>query len=112
MSHPTIADVIREFMSFIELLDDSYWEASNIDDKDFIYDIISMFSQEIAEINKLSVQDHHFPYEFITEGIRRIVPKVEALDAHLHELVKRTKTQRDMRDVLSNVLAILEAQED
>jgi hypothetical protein len=111
MSQPTIADVVREFMSFIELLDDGYWEASNIDDKDFIYDINSMFSQEIAELNKLSVQDHHFPYEFITEGIRRIVPKVEDLDRRLREVIKRTKTQRDMRDVLSNVLAILESQD-
>lgn len=112
MSQPTIADVSREFMAFIELLDDSYWEASNIDDKDFIYDIISMFSQEIAEINKLSIQDHHFAYEFITEGIRRIVPKVEELDHQLGDVVKRTKTLRDMRDVLSNVMAILESQDD
>lgn len=112
MSQPTIADVSREFMSFIELLDDGYWEASNMDDKDFIYDIISMFTQEIAEINKLSIQDHHFTYEFITEGIRRIVPKVEELDRRLGDIIKRTKTLRDMRDVLSNVLAILESQEN
>jgi len=107
---PSIAHVINEFMSFSELLDDAYWEASNIADKDFIYDIASMFSQEIGELNKLSIQDHHYPYEFITEGIRRIVPKVEELDERLVTLIPRTKTYIDMRDILSNILAILESE--
>jgi hypothetical protein len=107
---PSIAHVMNEFMSFSELLDDAYWEASNIADKDFIYDIASMFSQEISELNKLSIQDHHYPYEFITEGIRRIVPKVEELDERLVSLIPRTKTFIDMRDILSNILAILESE--
>lgn len=110
MSKPTIAHVLNEFMAFTELLDDAYWESNNITHKDFIYDVISMFSQEIAEINKLSIQDHHYPYEFITEGIRRIVPKLSELESLADEIVPRTKTLIDMREVLSNVIAILEAQ--
>lgn len=110
MSKPTIAHVMNEFMAFIELLDDAYWEANEISDKDFVYDVISMFQQEIAELNKLSIQDHHYPYEFITEGIRRIVPKVFALDEIKEEIFQRTKTLIDMREVLSNIIAILEAQ--
>lgn len=110
MQTPSIAHVMNEFMSFSELLDDAYWEASSMEDKDFIYDIASMFSQEIGELNKLSIQDHHYPYEFITEGIRRIVPKVEELDQRLVTLIPRTKTYIDMRDILSNILAILEAE--
>jgi hypothetical protein len=110
MTSPSIANVMREFMSFSELLDDAYWEAACIEHKDFIYDIGSMFQQEIGELNKLSIQDHHYPYEFITEGIRRIVPKVEEFDNRLATLIPRTKTYIDMRDILSNILAILEAQ--
>ena len=110
MPSPSIAHVMNEFMSFGELLDDAYWEASSIEDKDFIYDIASMFSLEIGELNKLSIQDHHYPYEFITEGIRRIVPKVEELDQRLVTLIPRTKTYIDMRDILSNILAILETE--
>lgn len=112
MSSPSIAHVINEFMSFSELLDDAYWEASSIADKDFIYDINGMFLQEIGELNKLSIQDHHYPYEFITEGIRRIVPKVEVFDQRLAALIPRTKTLIDMREILSNILAILEAQSE
>lgn len=112
MSKPSIAHVMNEFMDFSELLDAAYWEASSIDNKDFIYDIISLFSQEIAELNKLSVQDHHYPYEFITEGIRRAIPKVTQLEHDLNDIVRRTQTVTDMKEVLSNVLAILEDQAD
>jgi len=112
MTTPSIAHVITEFMSFSELLDDAYWEASSMGDKDFLYDISSMFSLEIGELNKLSIQDHHYPYEFITEGIRRIVPKVQELEQRLSALVPRTKTLIDMRDILSNILGILEDQSE
>jgi len=107
---PSIAHVINEFMAFSELLDDAYWEASSIESKDFIYDIISLFSQEMAELNKLSIQDHHYPYEFISEGIRRIVPKVLILEERQASMIQRTKTLTDMREVLSNVIVILEDQ--
>ncbi len=112
MSKASIANVINEFMAFSELLDDAYWEASSIQQKDFIYGIASMFSQEIAELNKLSVQDHHYPYEFITEGIRRVVPRVSELEQRKDDVFQRTKTLTDMREVLSNVMAILEAQSE
>lgn len=112
MSKPTIAQVVSEFMAFGELLDDAYWESNNAEHKDFIYDIISMFSQEIVELNKLSIQDHHYPYEFISEGIRRIEPKVHELETQKSNIIQRTKTLIDMREVLSNVIAILEAQSE
>ncbi|MFT6028955.1 MAG: hypothetical protein ACI8O8_000686 [Oleiphilaceae bacterium] len=112
MTKPSIAYVLSEFMDFGELLDDAYWEASCIEHKDFIYDIISLFSQETTELNKLSVQDHHYPYEFITEGIRRAVPKVAQLEVELQVIIRRTQTLTDIKQVLSNVLAVLEAQVD
>ena len=66
MTQTSVADTLREYLSLLELLDDAYWEASSIHHKDMLYDIISIFSQEVAEINKLSIQDHHYPYEVIT----------------------------------------------
>lgn len=67
MNQTSVADTLREYLSLLELLDDAYWEASSIQHKDMLYDIISIFSQEVAEINKLSIMDHHYPYEVITE---------------------------------------------
>lgn len=110
MSETSVADTLREFLSFVELMDDAYWEADSIKHKDMIYDVISIFHQEIAELNKLSVQDHHFPYEIITEGMRRVVPKLDRLDEHKEAVIQRTQTLIDFRDVLSSVLAILDEQ--
>ena len=110
MPHATVADALREFMALIELLDDAYWEAGTIQHKDSLYDVISIFTTEVSELNKLSVQDHHFPYEIITEGIRRVVPKLERLDDAREEMIQRTQTLIDFRDIVSSVLSILEEQ--
>ena len=110
MTQTSVADTLHEYLSLLELLDDAYWEASSIHHKDMLYDIISIFSQEVAEINKLSIQDHHYPYEVITEGIRRVVPKLERLDENREDVIQRTQTLTDFRDILSSVLGILEAQ--
>lgn len=110
MGQTSVADTLREYLSLLELLDDAYWEANCIRHKDFIYDILSIFHQEVAELNKLSVMDHHYPYEVITEGIRRVVPRLEQLDEERHEIIQRTQTLTDFRDVLSSVIGILEAQ--
>src|SRR5690554_428660 len=110
MSQTSVADTLREYLSLLELLDDAYWEASSIAHKDLLYDIISIFNQEVSEINKLSIQDHHYPYEVNTEGIRRVVPKLERLDESREEVIQRTQTLTDFRDILSSVLGILEDQ--
>jgi len=110
MPQTSVTDTLREYQSLLELLDDAYWEASCIAHKDMLYDIISIFSQEVAELNKLSVQNHHYPYEVITEGIRRIVPKLESLDEARELIIQRTQTLTDFRDILSSVLGILEDQ--
>ncbi|QSP95645.1 hypothetical protein LPB19_04305 [Marinobacter salinisoli] len=106
----SVAHTLREYLSLLELLDDAYWEAGNIRHKDMVYDVISIFHQEVAEMNKLSVQEQHYPYEMITEGIRRVVPKLEQLDENREDVIQRTQTLTDFRDVVSSVLGILEAQ--
>lgn len=110
MTQTSVADTLREYLSLLELLDDAYWEASSIHHKDMLYDIISIFSQEVAEMNKLNIHDHHYPYEVLTEGIRRIIPKLERLDENREDVIQRTQTLTDFRDILSSVQGILEEQ--
>ncbi len=112
MANATVADALREFMTFLEILDDAYWEADRIQHKDTLYDIISIFHTEVTELNKLSIQDHHFPYEITTEVLRRVVPKLERLSSLQEDIIQRTQTATDFREVLSSVLNILEEQLD
>jgi hypothetical protein len=110
MRQTSVADTLREYLSLLELLDDAYWEAGTMEHKDMLYDIISILSQEVAEMNKLSLDDHHYPYEVITEGMRRVVPRLERLDEQRENIILRTQTLTDFRDILSSVMGILEGQ--
>lgn len=110
MTQTSVADTLREYLSLLELLDDAYWEAGTMEHKDMLYDIISILNQEVAEVNKLSLDDHHYPYEVITEGMRRVVPRLELLDEQRENIILRTQTLTDFRDIVSSVMGILEAQ--
>jgi len=110
MTQTSVADTLREYLSLLELLDDAYWEAGTMEHKDMLYDIISILNQEVAEVNKLSLDDHHYPYEVITEGMRRVVPRLERLDEQRENIILRTQTLTDFRDIVSSVMGILEAQ--
>ena len=63
MDRTTVADAVRSFESLLQVLDNAYWEASEIAHKDVIYDIISIVHVEINELAKLSVEDHYMAYE-------------------------------------------------
>lgn len=110
MAEATISHVLSEFESFAELLEDAYWEAATLTNKDFIFDVLSVFSKELSELNKLSIQDHHYQYECISEGVRRIQPKLAELAERKAEIVGRTTTLQDLGEVLSNIIVILESQ--
>ncbi|HCW90001.1 MAG TPA: hypothetical protein DHU56_08115 [Marinobacter sp.] len=110
MRQTSVADTLREYLSLLELLDDAYWESGTMEHKDMLYDILSILNQEVAEINKLKRDDHHYPYEVMTEGMRRIVPRLERLDEQREAVILRTQTLTDFRDIVSSVMAILEAQ--
>jgi hypothetical protein len=110
MTAPSVANTLREYLSLLELLDDAYWEAGTIQGKDMLYDIISIFNQEVAELNKLSIMDHHYPYEVITEGIRRVIPKLQRLEDNQDTVIQRTQTATDFKEIQSSVMAILEEQ--
>ncbi len=108
MSPVNIAEASREFLALIEVLDDAYWEASTIENKDSIYDVLSVFQMEIAELNKLSIQDHEYPYEIITEGARQVGRKLHAMREVVDELVERSRTRIQLKQCLKAVVMIMD----
>lgn len=103
-----IADACLEFQSLIDVLDDAYWEASTVESKDVIYDILTVFHRELAELNKLSIQDHHYPYEMITDVIRQVSPKLHRLLANVNKLVERTNTQVRINRTLRSAITVVD----
>lgn len=63
MERITVADAVRSLETLLQILDNAYWESSEIAHKDVIYDIISIVHIEMNELAKLSVEDHYMAYE-------------------------------------------------
>lgn len=94
MDRITVADAVKSLETLLQILDNAYWEASEIAHKDVIYDIIGIMHMEINELAKLSVEDHYMAYEPITVGFRSSQGKLKTLHTNLHRWVNRSSTAR------------------
>ena len=103
----TIATAAGYIEDLLAALEDAYWEASTIEHKDLIFSIISLLQQERTEIAKLSVQDHGFLYEPITDGFKLLSSKLHYLQNALNTIVLRGKTARALVPLVANVFTLL-----
>jgi hypothetical protein len=92
MERITVADAVRSLETLLQILDNAYWESSEIAHKDVIYDIISILHIEINELAKLSVEDHYMAYEPITAGFRNSQGKLKLLQNNLQHWINRSGT--------------------
>ncbi len=92
MERITVADAVRSLETLLQILDNAYWEASEIAHKDVIYDIISIMHIEINELAKLSVEDHYMAYEPTSAAFRNSQGKLKLLQNNLQHWVNRSST--------------------
>lgn len=107
MEHVSISEAIRTLESLSQILDNAYWEASEMSSKDFIYDAITVIRDELNELAKLSVEDHNMPYEAITLGFRASLNKFETLQAKADYWVNRSKRVQQLKSELPALIALL-----
>lgn len=102
----SIANAAKILQELLTGLDQAYWEASNIERKDFFYDIISAIHCELSEVGKLSVQDHHLDYEPITLEFRAARAKLARLRKLLDEYVHRSSTAIRLESLINDTVAL------
>jgi hypothetical protein len=102
----TISEAATHIEDLIALLDDAYWEASAIESKDLIYNVIHVVQSEYTEINKLSIQDHHMPYEPITKDFREMKHKFSLLRNMMNTVVMRSRTAGALEQLMPKVSAL------
>ncbi|EAT11962.1 hypothetical protein HF888_11290 [Bermanella marisrubri] len=90
---------LDELLSCIENI---YWEANDIPSKDVCFNLIRLLQSELTELNKVSVQDHHYDYEIIAYPPTTVIEAVEALQSHLKNMVLRTQTRVQVMPLLEN----------
>lgn len=107
MAQITIAEALRELDSFLQILDNAYWEAATLAHKDRFYDIINSVHIENNELAKLSIQDHYLSYEPVTAGFRNSQPKLQQLLDELPMWVQRSSTSESLAQELPQIIRLL-----
>lgn len=107
MSTVTIADAERHIEELSAALDCAYWEASNIERKDLIYSIITLLNSESTEISKLSIQDHHLPYEPISKDFYDLKQRLNQLSKNMDEVVIRSVTAKELLRLIPTIASMI-----
>ena len=107
MSNINIGQAIELIWDLMKSLEDSYWEASTLDRKDRIFNLIQLLNSEYTELLKLSVQDHHYEYEVISTSEEALQT---ALSDHLSQSSPfnfRTATAQRLNSLLKRFAGTL-----
>lgn len=102
-----IANAIRTLEFVAQVLDNAYWEASEIAHKDALHNMISVLHGELNELAKLSVEDHSMAYEPITTHFRGARVKLQLLQTNLPLWVRRSATAHQLEAELPTLLNLL-----
>jgi len=100
----TIENASSSLHDLAEILDSAYWEASTIDKKDSVYNIIHIIQAELGELAKLSIQDHHLSYEPVTKEMKHINTRLTQLRKHVDDMVMRESTSVRLTEAIAKVL--------
>lgn len=102
-----IANAIRTLEYVAQILDNAYWEASEIAHKDALHNMVSVLHGELNELAKLSVEDHSMAYEPITAAFRGAKAKLQLLQTNLHLWVRRSPTANQLETELPTLINVL-----
>ncbi len=107
MTHICISDAIEILEELVACLDDAYWEAGTIEDKDRFYNLIYAINRELSELSKLSVQDHNLAYERISLEFTQAKDRLNALKNSVDTQVLRSRTAQHLADCLVSIQQML-----
>ena len=88
----SIAQATVLVSDLVDALENVYWEAPSITVKNQSFNMVRILQQEITELTKVSVQDHHYEYETIACPGKKVAEGLEALATLLDSEVLRNQT--------------------
>lgn len=102
-----IESAIAILTPLLSALENAYWESSKIGDKDKVFDLITCINRENNELAKLRIDDLSLPYEPITPQFKGCCQKLKYLSDNIDELVSRSETLYQLRQILPQTAALL-----
>lgn len=107
MNSPTVASATRHIEDLLRVLDNAYWEAGTIERKDAVYAVVSTLHEELAELAKLSVEDHGMLYQPVTPAFRGLKQRLHHLRIIAEEHCTRPSTSGELENTLAAVCALI-----
>lgn len=102
----TIAQGSALVSELLEVMENVYWESPSITVKNQCFNIIRILHQELTELTKVSVQDHHYDYEAIACPGKVFAQELNRLSELLSSEVLRTTTQGLLQGALEQARAV------
>ncbi|WNO11393.1 hypothetical protein [Teredinibacter sp. KSP-S5-2] len=110
MERVIIAKAVTTLEELLGALNNAYWEAINIHQKDTLFDVITSLHEELNELAKLSVEDHDMAYEPITLTFRSCCRKLKYLASKIDEWFPRTSTAEQLEHTVTEAAALISNQ--
>ena len=89
----TIAKASVLVSDLVDVLETVYWEAPSTTIKNQCFNVVRILQQEITELTKVSVQDHHYEYETIACPGIKVAEGLQRLSELLETEVLRDQTE-------------------
>ena len=103
----TLSKATELFDQLVILLDDAYWEASNINDKDMLHNLSRINTLELIELNKVSGLDGDLLYEAATDGFRASKTDFRRLLEHLPHVSQRANTSLELQSIIPDIIKLI-----
>jgi hypothetical protein len=105
----TIAQGSLLVSELLEVFEHVYWESPSVSVKNQCFNVVRLLQQELTELTKVSVQDHHYEYEPIASPARVFAKELNLIMSLLSNEVLRTTTQQQLHDVLEQANQVYSA---
>jgi uncharacterized protein YdhG (YjbR/CyaY superfamily) len=96
----TIAQGSLLVSELLEVFEHVYWESPSVNVKNQCFNVVRMLQQEMTELTKVSVQDHHYEYEPIASPAKVFAQELDSIVSLLQDQVLRTTTHQQLNEVL------------
>ncbi|SMF38971.1 hypothetical protein SAMN02745866_02494 [Alteromonadaceae bacterium Bs31] len=108
MSRTSIADAVVSLEELLAALTNAYWDTSNLERKDCIFDLVTSLFAELNELTKLSVEDHSMNYEPITFAFHSSTANLKNIQNNIDLWFPRASTAKQLQDSIPSVAKLFE----
>ncbi len=103
----SITYAIKTLNPLTNALEDAFWDTSELQVKDRIFDLVISIHAELNELAKLSVSDLDLPYEPITREFANCCIKLSVLMDNVDNWFPRTSTAQRLKAALPESASLL-----